>query len=35
MHAIQNPFKNLLKFVHASNFHTADRTDMSDRQLKG
>ena len=35
MHSIQNPFENLLKFVHASNFHTLDRTDMSGHPLKG
>ena len=35
MHSIQNPFENLLKFVHAFNSHTLDRTDMSDRPLKG
>ena len=35
MHSNQNRSENLLEFVHASNFHTLDRTDMSDRPLKG
>ena len=34
MHSIQNPFEDLLKFLHVSNFHTLDRTDMSDRSFK-